>query len=150
MSSPVRASRRRRLRRLAAVVLGLAAFVAVSGFAATLGGVFSADLGSSASTVTSCNTDGVDLDFSYGFAAGEYVVTGATVTDIDPACHDQIVQVHLVTSLGPEDIMIGFFDSVGGTNDEAALPFFNQIPVSALEYAYVVILEEISPLLFTP
>lgn len=80
-----------------AVAAGTAAFAAVVGSAATLGGITSDDLGADTSVVASCDTDGITVDYttSYDATAGLYEVTGVELGGIDEGCNGQAVKVSL-------------------------------------------------------
>ena len=70
--------------------------------AASLGGVQSTSLGSSATVVASCDTDGVALDYStaYNAESGTYVVNSVTVDNINDACKGQMIEVSLENDKG--------------------------------------------------
>lgn len=76
---------------------GVVAFSAVAASAATLGGLDGKQLGADSAVVGSCDTDGVDLAYttSYSATAGEYQVSGVTVTGIAAACSGQSLSVTL-------------------------------------------------------
>lgn len=89
-------------RTLVAVIAGIAVTAGVFASAASLGGVTSTNLGSSATVVASCDTDGVDLDYStsYDTASGTYLVNSVTVSDIDPSCKGEQIEVSLKSADG--------------------------------------------------
>lgn len=89
-------------RTILAITAGLAVTGGVFASAASLGGVESANLGSSATVVASCDTDGVKLDYSsaYDAASGTYRVTSVTVDGIADSCKGQPIEVSLKTSDG--------------------------------------------------
>ncbi len=99
-----------------AVLAGVVVAGALSASAATLGGVYRAQLGGDAATVASPVTRGVDVTWgtSYSSAAKAYVVTGLTVTAHD---HSEAIpptaQVRLtVTNAGGSSL--GEFTSTDG------------------------------------
>lgn len=89
-------------RTLIAVVAGIAVTGGVFASAASLGGVTSTNLGSSATVVASCDTDGVDLDYStsYDTASGTYLVNSVTVSKIDDSCKGEQIEVSLKSADG--------------------------------------------------
>lgn len=89
-------------RTLIAVVAGIAVTGGVFASAASLGGVTSTNLGSSATVVASCDTDGVGLDYStsYDIASGTYLVNSVTVSEIDPSCKGEQIEVSLKSADG--------------------------------------------------
>lgn len=84
-------------RTLIALTAGLAVTGGVLASAASLGGVDSASLGSSATVVASCDTDGVTIDYSsaYDSASGTYLVDAVTVDGIADACKGESIEVSL-------------------------------------------------------
>jgi len=84
-------------RTVIAVIAGLLVFGGVIASATSLGGVTSKALGSSASVVASCDTDGVTLGYTTAFDAttGAYRVSAVTVGGIAPSCNGQNIQVSL-------------------------------------------------------
>jgi hypothetical protein len=89
-------------RSLIAVIAGIAVTGGVFASAASLGGVTSTNLGSSATVVASCDTDGVGLDYStsYDTASGTYLVNSVTVSDIDASCKGEQIEVSLKSADG--------------------------------------------------
>lgn len=84
-------------RSLVAGVAGLAIAGGVFASAASLGGVQSTNLGSSATVVASCDTDGVAIDYTtkYDPAAGIYRVEEVKLGSIAPDCKGEAVEVSL-------------------------------------------------------
>jgi hypothetical protein len=84
-------------RSIIAGVAGLAIAGGVFASAASLGGVNSKNLGSSATVVASCDTDGVNLDYisAYDSAAGNYKVSGVVLDGINEDCVGEFVEVSL-------------------------------------------------------
>lgn len=91
-------------RTLIAVVAGVAVTGGVFASAASLGGVDTANLGSSATVVASCDTDGVKLDYStaYDASTGTYRVSSVTVDGISDRCDGQPIEVSLKDGSGKE------------------------------------------------
>jgi len=89
-------------RTLMAVIAGLAISGGVFASAASLGGVSSTNLGSSATVVASCDTDGVNLDYStaYDAATGEYHVNEVKLDGIANTCKGQAIEVSLKNADG--------------------------------------------------
>jgi len=89
-------------RTLIAITAGLAITGGVFASAASLGGVTSTNLGSSATVVASCDTDGVDIDYTtaYDSASGTYLVNTVTVDGIDASCKGQQIEVSLKNADG--------------------------------------------------
>lgn len=81
-----------------AMAAGTTAFAAVVGSAATIGGVTSDNLGADATIISSCDTNGVSVDYTTALDAtlGEYEVTGVTVSGIAEECEDQAISVALL------------------------------------------------------
>lgn len=105
--SAPRSTRRRTL----AVAAGLATFSVIGAFAATLGGIDSDQLGADASVVTSCDSDGVVVDYNtdYDTADDRYEVTSVDISGIDAACAGQTLSVTLAdgtTNLTEEDQVV--------------------------------------------
>ncbi len=77
------------------VTAGICAFGAVTASASSLGGVDTTDLGTSASVVASCDTDGVAVDYTTGYSNGDYRVSAVKLSGIATACSGQNVTVTL-------------------------------------------------------
>jgi hypothetical protein len=84
-------------RTVLALVAGLAVTGGIFASAASLGGVTSSNLGSSATVVASCDTDGVSVDYTtaYDVTSGTYLVNTVTVGEIDPSCKGEQIEVSL-------------------------------------------------------
>jgi type 1 fimbria pilin len=84
-------------RSLIAGAAGLAIAGGVFASAASLGGVNSTNLGSSATVVASCDTNGVDVDYTttYDSAAGRYEVSAVRLAGINEDCAGEFVEVSL-------------------------------------------------------
>jgi spore coat protein U-like protein len=89
-------------RTIIAITAGLAVTGGVFASAASLGGVTSTNLGSSATVVASCDTDGVSVDYdtAYDAASGTYLLTSVTVDGIDASCKGEKIEVSLKNSDG--------------------------------------------------
>ena len=90
-------------RTLFAGIAGLAVAGGVFASAASLGGVDSKALGSSATVVASCDTDGVALDYSTGWDArsGTYQVKAVKIDGIADTCKGQAIEVSLKRPTAP-------------------------------------------------
>jgi hypothetical protein len=93
-------------RTLIALVAGLVVFGGVIASASSLGGVSSRALGSGASVVASCDTDGVALAYTTAFdvASGTYRVSAVTVSGISAACSGQQIEVGLRNTAGTSSV----------------------------------------------
>lgn len=93
-------------RKLTASVLAVLVFSVMAASAASLGGINTADLGADATVVASCDTDGVDLDYTLSYvpgAPGNFEVATVVVTNINVACNTYAIDVSLgdgATELG--------------------------------------------------
>lgn len=91
-------------RTLTASLLGLTAFGAVFGSAASLGGLAPDRLGADAEVVASCDTDGVALAFQRAYdsttAPSGYKVSAVTVSAVNDACDGQSVSITLTDAAG--------------------------------------------------
>jgi hypothetical protein len=72
--------------------------------------------------VASCDTDGVDVDFttSYSAAAGEYVVTSVDVSGIAAGCAGQTMNVTVTDGAGGA-LSSGSVASIAGATATVAL-----------------------------
>lgn len=68
------------------ITAGIAAFGAVTASASSLGGVTATDLGTSASVVASCDTDGVGVTYTTAYSAGQYRVSEVKLSGIASTC----------------------------------------------------------------
>ncbi len=83
---------------LIAGIAGTAVFGAVVASAASLGTITTQSLGAANSVVASCDTDGVDLNFTgsnYTSPGPNYGTTTITVTNINTACNGKPIKVTL-------------------------------------------------------
>ncbi|MCZ6740419.1 MAG: hypothetical protein O7C01_11725 [Actinobacteria bacterium] len=93
-------------KKLTAVVLAVLVFSLIAASAASLGGINTADLGADATVVASCDTDGVDVDYTVSYvpgAPGNFDVATVVVTNINVACNTYAIEVSLgdgTTELG--------------------------------------------------
>jgi spore coat protein U-like protein len=112
-------------RTLIAITAGLAVTGGVFASAASLGGVESNSLGSSATVVASCDTDGVKLDYatSYDVASGTYLVTSVTVDGISDKCVGQPIEVSLKAADGKSSATTSR-EAVKGTSQTIAVDGF--------------------------
>ena len=74
------ASNRRKSAAIALAVVGIAGLSLAS---ASQLGVTSSILQAGTDTVDQCDTDGVAVSYTYAFSGGQYVATGATISDIE-------------------------------------------------------------------
>jgi hypothetical protein len=123
-------------RSLVAGVAGLAIAGGVFASAASLGGVSSTNLGSSATVVSSCDTDGVELDYttSYDADAGIYRVREVKLAGIDASCAGEAVEVSLKKADGTSTTTTR--TPVTGTSQTIAVADF---PGEAVDSAAVLI-----------
>jgi hypothetical protein len=128
-------SQNRNRRRVIAAAAAITAFGAVVASAATLGGITGATLGADTTVVASCDINGVNLAYTTAFSAGQYRVTGVTVSNIDASCATNAIKVTLAdasnASLGEAT------GTVGGTSQ--ALTFGSPVVAASVENAAVVI-----------
>ena len=92
-------------RKLTAVVIAVLVFGLISASAASLGGIDEADLGASAEVVASCDTDGVDVDYTlvYDAANDQFDVTEVIVSQIAaPDCDGDAIYVE-ISALGAQE-----------------------------------------------
>ncbi len=109
-------------RTLIALVAGLVVFGGVIASATSLGGVSSRALGSGASVVASCDTDGVAVAYTTAFdaASGTYRVSAVTVSGIAAACSGQQIEVGLRNSAGTSSVSTAR-TTVSGTSQTLAV-----------------------------
>jgi len=92
-------------KRVAVALLGGLAVAGVAGAsAATLGDVTSDSLGSGDGIVGSCDSDGVEVDYSteYDASTDVFEVTGVTVGAVNDDCEDLDVEITLRDGAGDE------------------------------------------------
>jgi len=89
-------------RMLLAATAGTASAGAAFAMAATLGGITTNSLGADTTVVSSCDTNGVTIDYTTAFDAANavYEVTHVVVTNIDAGCSGQLIDVGLTNSAG--------------------------------------------------
>jgi len=87
---------------LLALGAGGAAAAAVVASAATLGSVNSTDLGAGTSVVASCDTDGIDVDYTtaYDSVSASYKVATVVLDGVDAACDAQAIKITFATGTG--------------------------------------------------
>ncbi len=109
-----------------AVLAGLAVTGIVGASAATLGALNVGTLGSGDDEVTSCNDDGVDIDFEVTLDGTTYVVDEVVVSDVDSDCDGKDFELTLfdenddvlTTQTGTVSLDAGAF-SVSGDDQPA-------------------------------
>jgi hypothetical protein len=119
-------------RTLVASLLGLTAFGAVFGSAATLGGITPDKLGADAEVIGSCDSDGVSLSYDRAYDASApagYKVTAVTVAGVNDDCDGQKVSVTLTDSAD------NLLSDGSETMPTAAGVFSHRIPVTPLKSA---------------
>ena len=84
-----------------ALIAGLAMSGIIGASAATLNGLNSDQLGADVTDVSSCDADGVTLDYvtSYDAILGEYEVASVEVSSVDPSCEGQAFDLTLTDDL---------------------------------------------------
>jgi hypothetical protein len=128
-------------RALTASLLGLTAFGAVFGSAASLGGLSSDTLGAGASVVASCDTDGVGVTYTRAYDSSGtpgYKVTAVTVTGVADTCDGQTLSVTLTDS-GNSAVGAGSTTIPTSAATSHAVTVTPQSLVSAVVNAHVVI-----------
>ena len=93
-----------RKRQILAVLAALTVAGAVYASAASLGGVTSDTVGSDATVVASCDTDGVTTAYTTAWDAVDqrYEITAVTVGGIDNACDSLVAYVTLTNAAGAQ------------------------------------------------
>ncbi len=81
-------------RLIIALLVGGALTVSVA-FAADLGTITSGEVGIGDATVTSCDTNGVDVAYTVDYIIPNFKITEVTVSGIDAGCSGQTVDVVL-------------------------------------------------------
>lgn len=114
-------------RTLLAGLAGLVVFGGALASASSLGGVNSRALGSGATVVASCDTDGVTLAYTtaYDAATGTYRVSGVTVGGIAASCTGQNVQVSLRNAAGTSSVSTASAAVTGTSATLAVTPTFD-------------------------
>lgn len=140
--------RRVRRRHITAVLMAVLAAAVSAAFAASLGGLDTRQLGADVEVIGSCDTDGVSVDFAYGFspAAGGYTMNSVALSEISEACDGQIVVVWLADENGLVAQTVALFDAAGGSNTEMVLPLEEPTPrVEEVGRVVVIFQSDISP-----
>lgn len=120
-------------RTLIALVAGLVVFGGVIASASSLGGVSSRALGSGASVVASCDTDGVALAYTTAFdgATGTYRVSAVTVSGIAAACSGQQIEVGLRNTAGTASVSTTRTTVTGTSQSLTVSPTFDAAAVDS-------------------
>jgi hypothetical protein len=92
-------------RRLIALTIAVLAFALIAASAASLGGINSTDLGADTTVVTSCDTDGVDVQYRWRWHHERYELRRVIVTGIADACLGQ--QISMTISDGTNQVSRG-------------------------------------------
>ena len=120
-----------------AVLAGLAVAGIVGASAASLGGVRSEDLGADVGVVGSCDTNGVDVDFSTAVVGNAVNVTSLTLSDVNAACSGQTVQVTLLDGTNAQLGTAG--TATAGAGGTVSVSGFGTVGAAAVEGIAVVI-----------
>jgi hypothetical protein len=93
-------------RRPRIALVALALFGATTALAATLAGLTSKNFGGNDIAVTSCDTDGVGVNYTTGYSAtsGVYEVTLVNITGVNSACNLKTISV---TVRGAAGVSVG-------------------------------------------
>ena len=118
-----------------AVAAGVAGFAAVTASAATLGGLNSQSLGADTTVVAACDTDGVSLAYTTAMTAGEYKVTGVTLSGVNAACATKNVKISLTDGTSTLAEVTGVKDATTSQTFAVASP----VSAKAVTAAAVVI-----------
>jgi hypothetical protein len=120
-----------------AILAGLAVAGAVGASAASLGGLNSENLGAETGIVESCDTNGIDVDYTTTFnaTAGEYLVSAINLTDISAACEGQAFSFTVlgdpVGSSTVDSILLNQQDSILQTSGEQSITVAESAGLSA-------------------
>ncbi|MCU1361301.1 MAG: hypothetical protein JWN99_2590 [Ilumatobacteraceae bacterium] len=102
-----------------AILGALIAAALVSASAATLGGLTSDSLGANDSVVAACDSDGIDIAYTYAYNATSqwYDVTDVNFSGVDPNCDGLDASISLAdgTTLLNTTVSTGITVPVGGT-----------------------------------
>lgn len=90
------ARKKRTTRKSVAIALGIVSIAGLSMASAAQLTITSADVSAGTQVVASCDTDGVTVAYTTAFSAGEYVVTGVSVTAINTACNGDTLSLTLL------------------------------------------------------
>ncbi len=120
---------------------GGAAAAAVVASAASIGTVNSTDLAAGVTTVTPCDSDGIDVSYTtaYNALTEEYDVTTVTLADVAAACLGQRVKITLsdgTASLDEADVAVPVY---AGLLDQRTADFVVAAPAADVTDVAVVI-----------
>lgn len=124
-----------------AIVAAVAAFAAVSASAASLGGLNGGGLGAEATTVASCDTDGIvvgSYTTSYNAATSQYVVSAVNLTGVAATCATKNAQVTLSDSAGVS-LASGTVASLAVVTGNATISLSSSAPARTVANVAVVI-----------
>jgi hypothetical protein len=124
-----------------AIVAAVAAFAAVSASAASLGGLTGGGLGADATTVASCDTDGVvvgSYTTTYNAGTSQYVVSAVNLTGVAATCGTKNAQVTLSDSAGVS-LGSGTVASLLVTGGNATISLSSSAPAKTVANVAVVI-----------
>lgn len=82
-------------RRTLAIVIAALVFALSAAAAASLGGISATSLGADATAITSCDDNGITVEFTTSFVGGAYEVTEVILGGIADACDGLGVEVTL-------------------------------------------------------
>jgi hypothetical protein len=118
----------------AAGIVGGATF----GFAASLGGIDSDNLGADDSEVLSCDTNGVDASYTttYDSATAVYEVDSVELDDVAAGCEGETIHVTLTDSANAS---LGDGDVVAGNTGSESVPMTDGVDAESVEDIHVVI-----------
>jgi hypothetical protein len=124
-----------------AVVFAVLAFSLIAASAATLGGVNASGVGADEGLAASCDTNGVNVDFTLTNVGGTVQVTDVVVSGIHGNCDGEAVYVTLLD--GPSGNSLGTAGPAiagdnGTNNNSVTVSGFNADPY-AVNAVYVVI-----------
>lgn len=130
-----------------ALTLGLVVFGAVFAFAASLGGVTTADLGADDQTVASCDGNGVGVNWSTGAASPVYTtdtvagykVNDVVVTGIDASCATGELKVTLTGASNAALGSVTAGGAIGATGTETVNFLSQKIPAESVTGVHVMI-----------
>jgi len=120
-------------RTITAVIAGLLVFGGVLASASSLGGVNSRALGSGATVVGSCDSDGVSLAYAtaYDAATSTYRVTAVTVSGIAAPCTGQGIEVSLRNAAGTTTVSTARTAVTGTSQTLAVSPTYDAAAVDS-------------------
>ena len=125
-------------RLLLALLFGTCAYAIAFASAATIGTVTDAGVGSGNTVIASCDTDGVNTAYVYGYNAATpgYNVTNVNVTNINAACNGKNISVTVAKSDGSTPATGTGTVASGAANNIAVSPAITAANAGAV---YVVI-----------